>query len=169
MRMNHVVSAEWFFIEDVFFRSHVKSKFLLIVQIFAQTLIWFVRFQCRMSIQIRIKNLSAMFAAQHGITGDKSQRNLECTYHTSCGKKGACKLTQIALPKSARPIMISVNHWRLVNFGNKLRILTLSMYLSLALVCVRVLFLVPCVHNLFARFTKITFNLVTVCSNRFRL
>lgn len=29
---------------------------------------------------------------------------------TSCGKKGACKLTQMALPKSASPIMINVNH-----------------------------------------------------------
>lgn len=45
---------------------------------------------------------------------------------TSFGKNGACKLTQIALQKSASPIMINVDHWRLVNFGSRLRILTLS-------------------------------------------
>lgn len=29
---------------------------------------------------------------------------------TSCGKNGACKETQIALQKSANPIMINVDH-----------------------------------------------------------
>lgn len=42
---------------------------------------------------------------------------------TSFGKNGACKLTQMALQKSANPIMINVDHWRFVNLGNRLRIL----------------------------------------------
>lgn len=50
---------------------------------------------------------------------------------TSCGKNGACKLTQIALQKSARPIMISVDHWRLVKFGSQLRILLWSVFRTL--------------------------------------
>lgn len=41
---------------------------------------------------------------------------------TSCGKNGACKLTQIALQKSANPITKSVNHCLLVKF--KVGILT---------------------------------------------
>lgn len=45
---------------------------------------------------------------------------------TSFGKNGACKLTQIALQKSANPIIMSVNHCRLVKssgiFTNKFSI-----------------------------------------------
>lgn len=57
----------------------------------------------------------------------ETNKKLNCklfSIRTSCGKNGACKLTQIALQKSANPITKSVNHCLLVKF--KVGILTKS-------------------------------------------
>lgn len=78
---------------------------------------------------------------------------------TSGGKKGACKLTQIALPKSASPMMINVSHWRFVKFGNRFRILKLSIagpiccWISYQIYCF--FFSSFCFSSCFDKFSKI--------------
>lgn len=87
----------------------------------------------RLLITRKLRNNVKMHNQNNGVRHKKNSKlifNFCCSWDkkilASCGKNGACKLTQMALQKSASPIMISVDHWRFVKFGKKLRILSLS-------------------------------------------
>lgn len=54
---------------------------------------------------------------------------------TSCGKNGACRLTQMALQKSASPMIINVDHWRFVKFFSILNMMMMFWKLFRILIC----------------------------------